>query len=141
MTNADEIIDKLNLKPHPEGGYFRETFRDNSSGKRACSTAILYLLKLGEISHWHRVDAAEVWHWYAGAPLYLRQSEGDNGQFSQILGSDVLANQQPQIIVPANIWQSARTLGDWTLTGCTVAPGFEFAGFEMAAEDWDPQDY
>jgi uncharacterized protein len=140
MTSADEIIKKLNLEPHPEGGYFRETFRDNSGDDRAWSTAILYLLKAGEISHWHRVDAAEIWHWYAGAPLDLRQSDGDNGQLSQILGSDVLANQQPQIIVPAHIWQSARSLGDWTLTGCTVAPGFEFSGFEMAADDWTPQE-
>ncbi|MCP4932674.1 MAG: cupin domain-containing protein [bacterium] len=138
MSIANEIIKKLNLEPHPEGGYFRETFRDEQNGDRARSTAILYLLKAGEVSHWHRVDATEVWHWYAGASLELRQSDGDNSQHTQILGGDILANQQPQIVVPAHIWQSAQSLGDWTLVGCTVTPGFEFSGFEMAVDGWNP---
>ena len=138
MNIADEIIKKLDLIPHPEGGYFRETFRDEVSANRALSTAILYLLKAGEISHWHRVDAAEIWHWHTGAPLKLQQSQGSDIEQTQILGGNILANQQPQIVVPAHVWQSAQSLGDWTLVSCTVAPGFEFSGFEMAPEGWNP---
>jgi predicted cupin superfamily sugar epimerase len=134
--NADEIIAKLELLPHPEGGYYRETFRDNSEGERAHSTAILYLLKEGEVSHWHRVDAAEVWHWYAGAPMEISQSDDGEPARVAVLGNDVLNEQSPQIVVPTNVWQSARSLGKWTLVGCTVAPGFEFSGFEMAPVDW-----
>ncbi len=124
MASANEIIAKLNLLPHPEGGYYRETFRDKERDGRAWSTAILYLLKAGEISHWHRIDTAEIWHYHAGAPLELRQATDDGEQTIEKLGNDVLVDQFPQIIVPARIWQSARSLGDWTLTGCTVAPGF-----------------
>lgn len=137
ISKADDIIAKLGLEPHPEGGHFRETFRDNNQG-HAHSTAIFYLLKAGEISKWHRVDAAEVWHWYAGAPLELSQKSKTGAKTVEILGNDVLDNQTPQIIVPANVWQSARSLGDWTLVGCTVAPGFEFSGFEIAPEGWEP---
>jgi len=138
MAHANEIIKKLNLSPHPEGGYFRETFRDASKqGQRAWSTAILYLLKVGEVSHWHRVDAAEIWHWHAGAPLELKQA--NYGEIkTQKLGNDILAGQSPQIIVPAHAWQSARSLGDWTLVGCTVAPAFEFEHFELAPAGWTP---
>lgn len=139
MTQADDIIAKLDLAPHPEGGYFKETFRDISANGRALSTAILYLLKAGEVSHWHRVDATEIWHWYGGAPLELSQAMSDSPLGTNVLGNDVLNGQTPQIIVPVNVWQSARSLGDWTLVGCTVSPGFEFEGFEMAPEGWTPQ--
>lgn len=132
--NADDIIKKLGLEPHPEGGYFKETFRDPSGEGRAASTAIFYLLKKGEVSHWHRVDAAEGWHWYAGSPLELSQKKKGEPAKAEVLGNNVLENQLPQIVVPAHVWQSAKSLGNWTLVGCTVAPGFEFEGFEMAPE-------
>jgi len=137
ISKADDIIAKLGLEPHPEGGHFRETFRDNNQG-RAHSTAIFYLLKAGEISKWHRVDAAEVWHWYAGAPLELSQAAEDEPTSTRILGNDISGGENPQIVIPANFWQSARSLGGWTLVGCTVAPGFEFSGFEIAPEGWEP---
>ncbi len=138
MPRADEIINILKLSPHPEGGHYRETFRDHKKDDRAWSTAILYLLKEGEVSHWHRVDAAEIWHWHAGAPLELRQAGKGVERTTQELGNDIVGGQQPQIIVPSRAWQSARSLGDWTLVGCTVAPGFEFSGFDMAPPDWTP---
>lgn len=138
MTGAEDIIAALGLEPHPEGGHFRETFRDAADSGRATSTAIYYLLKGGERSHWHRVDAAEVWHFYAGAPLALEQS-GQAGEVGRaILGSDIAAGERPQIVIPAGVWQSAVSLGTWTLVGCTVAPGFEFSGFEMAPPGWSP---
>ena len=138
MERADDIIAKLDLAPHPEGGHFRETFRDATANGRAWSTAIVYLLKAGEISRWHRVDAAEVWHWYAGASLELSQSSITGPPAAHILGNDILGGERPQIVVPAHMWQSARSVGEWTLVGCTVAPGFEFSGFELAPEDWAP---
>lgn len=137
---AEEIIQHLNLQKHPEGGYYIETFRDTQTcpDGRACSTAIYYLLRAGEISHWHRVDATEIWHFYAGADLELRIA-GENGKAKTItLGSDLLAGAHPQIIVEKGEWQSARSLGNWTFVGCTVAPGFDFSGFEMAPENWAP---
>lgn len=134
MSQADRLIALLDLKPHPEGGYFRETFRDDpGSGGRAHSTAIYFLLKAGEASRWHRVDAAEVWHFYSGAPLELRVSKD-----TYVLGPNVDEAQAPQVVVPPNAWQSARSLGDYTLVGCTVAPGFEFAHFEMAPDGFQP---
>jgi len=132
MAEADRLIALLDLKPHPEGGYFRETFRDGSNG-RAHSTAIYFLLKAGEVSRWHRVDAAEVWHFYRGAPLELRI-----GKSVYVLGPDVDEAQAPQVVVPPGAWQSAKSLGDYTLVGCTVSPGFEFEHFEMAAEGFEP---
>lgn len=138
MTRANDIIAKLDLAPHPEGGHYRETFRDKAGAGRAHSTAILFLLKNGETSHWHRVDAVEIWHWHAGAALELRQSRDTGGHSVQHLGNDLFNGHLPQIVVPALTWQSARSLGDWTLVGCTVAPGFEFKNFEMAPEDWTP---
>lgn len=138
VAQADDIIAELDLVPHPEGGHFRETFRDSVSGGRPWSTAILYLLKADEVSHWHRVDAAEVWHWYAGAPLALSQSTGSGSPAIGMLGNDIACGERPQIVVPARVWQSARSQGDWTLAGCTVAPGFEFGGFEMAPKNWTP---
>ena len=128
---ADRLIAALELKPHPEGGHFRETFRDGGVG-RAYSTAIYFLLKAGEISRWHRVDAAEMWHFYRGAPLELQI-----GRVTAILGPEIEKGQAPQCVVPAGEWQAARSLGDYTLVGCTVAPGFEFAGFEMAPEGFN----
>jgi predicted cupin superfamily sugar epimerase len=138
---AADVIRTLDLKPHPEGGHFRETFRDQrvlDSG-RAASTAIYYLLMHDERSHWHRVDAAEVWHWYAGASLAL-EIACENAPVTRIvLGNDLVAGQCPQAVVPARAWQAARSLGDWSLVGCTVAPGFDFAGFEMAPNNWSPR--
>ena len=134
MPEADRIIALLNLKPHPEGGYFRETFRDGAAADgRAHSTAIYFLLKAGEVSRWHRVDAAEVWHFYRGAPLELRI-----GKDIYVLGPNVDEAQAPQIVVPPHAWQSARSLGDFTLVGCTVAPGFEFSHFELAPDGFAP---
>jgi predicted cupin superfamily sugar epimerase len=138
--NADETISKLQLIPHPEGGHFRETFRDSAtSSGRSASTAILYLLKAGERSHWHRVDATEVWHWHAGAPLELALSADGSESQTLILGPLIAEGQSPQIIVPATCWQAARSLGDYSLVGCTVAPGFEFTGFEIAPAGWMPR--
>lgn len=136
---ADEAIALLGLVPHPEGGWFVETFRDCAGpAGRSISTAIYYLLRAGERSHWHRVDAAEVWHWYAGAPLEIGVSTDGVGCTLHLLGSDLGAGQRPQFIVPAGTWQSAVALGDWALAGCTVAPGFAFAGFELAPPSFAP---
>ena len=132
MQNADRLIDLLGLKPHPEGGHYRETFRDTNSG-RPNSTAIYFLLKAGEVARFHRVDAVEVWHFYQGAPLELTV-----GRKIYILGTDIDEAQAPQVVVPAHEWQSARSLGEFTLVGCTVAPGFEFAYFEIAPEGFEP---
>ena len=136
LTAAD-IIRLLGLQPHPEGGHFRETFRDSAESTRAHSTAIYFLLQAGEVSRWHRVDATEVWHWYAGAPLLLAVADAV-GRRDVRLGIGLAAGERPQAVVPAHAWQQAQSLGAWTLVGCTVAPGFEFAGFEMAAPDFDP---
>ncbi|WP_332680558.1 cupin domain-containing protein [Bosea sp. (in: a-proteobacteria)] len=140
--DAAGIIRLLELKPHPEGGHYRETFRDPQGPEgpegRSFSTAIYYLLDAGETSHWHRVDAAEIWHHYAGAPLAISLSPEGGETAIQHLGSDLSAGQRPQIVVPAGCWQSAATLGGWTLVGCTVAPGFAFSGFEMARPGWRP---
>lgn len=137
---ADEIIALLGLQPHPEGGYFRETFRDAPGADgRAASTAIYFLLKRGERSHWHTVDAVEIWHWHAGAPLKLSLAATDAGPVTElILGADLAAGERPQGVVPPHHWQAAETLGDWTLVGCTVAPGFDFAGFRLAPPGWTP---
>jgi predicted cupin superfamily sugar epimerase len=130
-SEADKIIRRLRLKPHPEGGHYRETFRDVAKRGRAHSTAIYFLLKRGEESRWHRIYAAEIWHFYAGAPLAL--SIRRNGRaVKRILGTELAKKQLPQIVVPAHAWQRARSLGDFTLVGCTVAPGFEFEKFEIA---------
>jgi predicted cupin superfamily sugar epimerase len=137
--SAEEIIRLLDLRPHPEGGHYRETFRDSAvtASGRAASTAIYFLLRVGEISRWHRVDAAEIWHWHAGAPLLL--TVADAGARRDVrLGVDLAAGERPQAAVPAQAWQQARSLGAWTLVGCTVAPGFEFAGFELAPPGFEP---
>ena len=136
---AAEVIRLLNLQPHPEGGHFRQTFRDTREVEegRAASTAIYFLLARGERSHWHRVDAVEIWHYYAGAPLRLSVVDGATEQIFT-LGSAIHADEIPQVTVSAHAWQAAETLGDWTLVGCTVAPGFEFAKFELAPPGWKP---
>ena len=140
MTSAEEIIKKLQLSPHPEGGWFRETWRaDAPAGERASGTAIYYLLQKGERSHWHRVDAAEIWHYYAGAPLALFMSSDGVVVEQYRLGSDIESGACPQIIVPKDVWQAAESLGEWTLVGCTVSPGFQFEGFELAPEGWAPK--
>lgn len=138
--SAAEIIVRLDLKPHPEGGHYRETFRDSNldADGRSCSTAIYFLLARGERSHWHRVDAVEVWHYYAGDALILQIADDDDARNIR-LGNDLAAGEMPQAIVPARAWQAAATTGDWTLVGCTVAPGFEFAGFELAPKGWSPE--
>ncbi|HEX5760280.1 MAG TPA: cupin domain-containing protein [Thermoanaerobaculia bacterium] len=138
--SAEEIARRLDLRPHPEGGLYRETFRDRPpGGGRGSLTAIYYLLRAGEVSAWHRVhDAVEVWHHYAGAPLELLVSGDGRELRSLTLGDDLAAGELPQATVPAGAWQSARPLGAWTLAGCTVAPAFQFAGFEMAPAGWRP---
>lgn len=139
--SAQQIIDTLGMQRHPEGGWYVETFRDvNGPDGRAHSTAIYYLLEAGDRSHWHRVDALEVWHWHAGSPLRLSISEDGQASRDVELGPDIVSGQRPQGIVPTKAWQAAESLGEWTLVGCTVAPGFEFAGFEMAPPDWAPGD-
>jgi len=139
IPTAAEIIARLELKPHPEGGHYRETFRDSRRDVdgRSASTAIYFLLARGERSHWHRIDAAEVWHYYAGSALNLQIAD-DVGQRRIRLGPDLAAGEVPQTIVPAQAWQAAESTGDWTLVGCTVAPGFDFAKFELAEPDWFP---
>ena len=135
---AGEVVRLLGLEPHPEGGFYRETFRAPAQpGGRAASTAIYYLLREGEVSAWHRVDADEVWHWYAGSPLELTLSEGGRDRSAVRLGPDLAAGERPQAVVPAGVWQTARSRGAWTLVGCTVAPAFEFSGFEMAPAGWE----
>jgi len=136
---ANEIIAMLDLAPHPEGGWYRETWRaDADAGDRAAGTSIYFLLAAEQFSHWHRVDAVEIWHWYAGAPLVLTLSQNGHDAEATILGPELMAGQRPQRIVPADCWQSATSLGAWTLVGCTVSPGFEFSSFELAAPDWRP---
>ena len=138
--SANDIIRLLDLKPHPEGGHFRETFRDTRQveGNRAASTVIYFLLVRGERSHWHRVDAVEIWHWHAGAPLALEISQSEGPIERVALGNDLASGQRPQAIVPAHAWQAAQSSGDWTLCGCTVAPGFDFSSFELAPKGWQP---
>jgi uncharacterized protein len=140
LPTVAEIIARLDLRPHPEGGHYRETFRDPRADAdgRAHSTAIHFLLARGERSHWHRIDAVEIWHYYAGSPLTLQIAD-KSGQLSVRLGPDLAAGQVPQAIVPAQAWQAAETTGDWTLVGCTVAPGFDFAKFELAPKGWAPE--
>ena len=141
MLSAADVIRLLDLKPHPEGGHYRQTFRDSRTvdGTRAASTAIYFLLARGERSHWHRVDAVEAWHYHAGAPLRLEIAAAKDDAVERVtLGPDLAAGERPQAIVPAHVWQAAASLGAWTLVGCTVAPGFDFKGFELAPMGWAP---
>ena len=131
---AGEVISALGLAPHPEGGWFRETWRDvPPEGGRGAGTAIYYLLQAGERSRWHRIDAAEVWHFYAGDPLVLAVSLDGANVEEHVLGVDLGTGQRPQAVVPAGVWQAAWPLGPWTLVGCT-APAFAFEAFELAPE-------
>jgi len=139
MSDPAAMIARLGLAPHPEGGHYAETWRDpDPPGGRGSGTAILYLLQAGERSHWHRVDAVEIWHFHAGAPLELSLSPDGRTVETHRLGPDILAGDLPQVIVPAGWWQAARPLGAWGLVGCTVSPAFSFAGFEMAPPGWSP---
>ncbi len=143
--DAEAVIAELGLRPHPEGGWYVETWRDEApGGRRPAGSAIYFLLRAGEASRWHRVDATEVWHHYAGAPLELRIAREADGRAARAevvrLGSDIASGERPQAVVPPGAWQSARSLGAWTLVGCTVAPAFEFAGFDLAPEGWEPGD-
>jgi hypothetical protein len=135
---AQDVIFTLGLQPHPEGGWYAQTFEDAAEvDGRARSTAIYYLLEAGDVSAWHRVDAVEVWHFYTGAPLKLRISDGASVD-SFVLGANIDVGERPQLVVPPAAWQSAESLGGWTLVGCTVTPGFQFAGFELAPAGWEP---
>ena len=136
---AADIVRQLALVPHPEGGHYRETFREGDGRARAACTAIYYLLAAGETAAWHRVtDATEIWHFHAGAALELAVAGDGAPVATWRLGSDFAAGEVAQAVVPAGAWQSARSLGAWTLVGCTVAPGFEFARFELAPPGWRP---
>lgn len=136
--DAEGIIAALGLQPHPEGGHYRETWRaEAGTAERAAGSAIYFLLKAGEASRWHRVDAAEIWHFHAGSPLEL-VFERDGRLVREALGADLAAGERPQVVVPPHGWQTARSLGQWTLVGCTVSPAFEFDKFELAPEGWEP---
>ena len=135
LKMAQAIIRKLELQPHPEGGWYRQTWVGPEVGGRASGTAILFLLRAGERSHWHRVDADEIWLWHAGAPLVL--SLGVDAAQDVVLGPDLLGDEVVQAVVPAGWWQAPRSTGDWTLVSCTVSPGFGFEGFELAPPGWD----
>lgn len=138
--NAQAVIHRLGLRPHPEGGHYAETYRHEAAdGGRGACTAIHYLLQAGERSHWHRVDAVEIWLWHGGEGLKLSMAAAAGAPVREtILGGDVLVGQQVQAVVPAYAWQAAEPLGAWTLVSCVVAPAFDFAGFEMAAPGWTP---
>lgn len=140
MDDADALIERLGLQPHPEGGWYRETWRAAaSSGARAAGTAILFLLKAGERSHWHRVDADELWFWHAGSALTLATAPGDAGPVDEaLLGPDIAAGETPQLRIAAGHWQAAQADHGWVLVSCVVVPGFEFAGFTLAPEGWRP---
>ncbi|SNS78908.1 cupin domain-containing protein [Tropicimonas sediminicola] len=134
----DQIIAHLRLAPHPEGGWYRQTWIDSSASGRPSGTAIYFLLEEGQTSHWHRVDATEIWHFYAGAPLTLRLSETETGPATRHrLGPDLATGETPQLIVPKDHWQSASATEGWALVGCTVSPGFTFEGFTLAPPDFD----
>lgn len=136
---ADEIIALLKLEPHPEGGHFRQTWIEaTDTGARPAGTCIYFLLRAGETSHWHRVDATEIWHHYAGAPVELRLSASESGPYeAHPLGPDLASGARPQVIVPVQHWQAAQAIGGWALVGCTVSPAFDFAGFTLAPADFD----
>jgi len=134
--NPEELISTLNMQPHPEGGWYAETWRDTAQ-PRACGTAIYFLLEAHQRSHWHKVDATEIWHWYAGSAMQLHQNDGDKSTV-EILGPDIANSQRPQLIVPKDIWQKSVPVDGWVLVGCTVSPGFEYSGFELAPSGWEP---
>jgi len=136
----DDIVRELGLVPHPEGGHFAQTWCDEpADGGRGAGSAIYYLLSAGERSAWHRIDAAEVWHLYAGGPLLMRISRDGSTVAEHRLGTDLNAGERPQVVVPARAWQTAEPLGEWALVGCTVAPAFVFSGWELAPSGWEPR--
>ena len=140
MSEAQAIIDRLGLLPHPEGGWYRETWRaEAGEGERASATAIYFLLENGQRSHWHRVDAAELWLWHAGSPLVVSTAAEDAGPVADIrLGPDIIAGEAPQHLIPPGHWQATEASYGWALVSCIVSPAFEFAGFELAEPDWSP---
>ena len=140
MTDARALIEALDLQPHPEGGWYRETWRaDAGEGERASATAILFLLQAGERSHWHKVDATELWLFHSGSGLQMLTAASDAGPVEHVrLGADVLAGEQPQLRVPPGHWQAAEADRGWALVSCIVSPGFEFDGFTLAAPRWRP---
>ena len=136
-ADAASVIAALDLRPHPEGGHYRETWRDVApKGAHGAATSILFLLREGERSHWHRVDAMELWIWQAGAPVALRLSPGGDIR----LGPGIGNGETPHAPVSAGVWQAARPLGAWSLCCCVVAPAFRFEGFELAPPGWEPED-
>ena len=139
--NANKIIEILQLMPHPEGGWYRETWKSNETNLgRASGTSIYFLLKAGEISRWHKIDSVEIWHFYLGAPLKLKTINKEDGLITErILGTDLTNSQSPQLLVGKDLWQSAETIGNFTLVGCTVSPGFEFSKFVLAPEEFNPK--
>lgn len=140
-NQVESIIAALDLQPHPEGGFYGETYRHPAApGERSIATAIYYLLRAEDRSRWHRVDATEIWHWYGGGPLKLFLWDEKAPVAEHILGNDLAAGARPQVIIPPGVWQAAEPVNSWVLVGCTVSPGFEFAHFEMAAPDWAPPD-
>jgi predicted cupin superfamily sugar epimerase len=137
--SAEAVVQLLGLTRHPEGGFYGETWRDRpADGGRGGGTAIYYLLAAGEVSAWHRIDAVEIWHWYGGSPLELKIAAAGETAIAHRLGNRLTAGERPQIAVPPQAWQSARSLGGWTLVGCTVSPAFEFRHFELAPPGWEP---
>lgn len=139
QLDVQGIIERFGMVPHPEGGWYAETFRAASaSGKRSAVTAIYYLLEQGQRSHWHTVDASEIWLWHAGSAMRLSLSHDGQQTETVLLGADIAAGERPQAIVPLGVWQSAESVSAWSLVSCVVAPGFEFAGFKMAPRDWSP---
>jgi predicted cupin superfamily sugar epimerase len=138
-VTAEEIIEKLGLEAHPEGGYFTETWRDRPLlSARGSGTAIFYLLTRGQVSAWHRIDATEIWHYYAGAALEIQASLDGRSRTTYVLGPDLERGECPQVVIPPHVWQTARSLEAWTLVGCTVSPAFRFEGFELAPRGWQP---
>lgn len=139
LPPAHEVIARLALEAHPEGGFFRETWRDEpADGGRGRGSSIFFLLRGGEQSRWHRIDSTEIWHFYEGAPLELLVTGDGEHVTRHVMGPGLFDGETPQAIVPPDAWQSARSLGDWTLVGCTVSPAFEFDFFEMADDDFRP---
>ena len=140
MSKSRELVRLLGLERHPEGGWYREIWRSGAetAEDRPALTSIYYLLEADEHSHWHRIDADEVWHWYAGGPLSMTLSPNGHDAEAYLLGPEIAAGQRPQRVVPAGWWQTAVSMGAWTLVGCTVSPGFRFEGFELAPPDWRP---
>ena len=140
LTDPKALIEQLNLAPHPEGGWYRETWRGPPGADgRASGTAIHFLLEAGQGSHWHRVDAEEIWLWHAGSPLTLSLAATDaDAAVHHRLGPDILAGDAPQFRIPAHHWQAAHADKGWALVSCIVVPGFDFAGFMLAPPGWAP---